>query len=183
MNENDEREQEPVLGDLELANENFATQQSEDSIEAQVSGTNGGDAAINRERAVSRARRPRVHRSFPAAPSKEALELPLAIQRLAAGTRIRRIRLFELLERSPESGPSRQLITNSARYGLTTGSHSSEWLELTDDGRIATADNVPEREKNRARFKVAIEQISPFNKLHARFVNNRLPAQSVMQTS
>jgi hypothetical protein len=45
---------------------------------------------------------------------------------------------------------------------------------------MATAENVPEREKIRARFKLAIEQISPFNKLHARFVNNRLPAKSVM---
>jgi hypothetical protein len=180
MNEHDEREQEPVPGDLELGTDSSGAHPSEVGITAQATGTNTDDAGTSRERRVSRTRRPRVQRSFPAAPFEEALELPLAIQRLAAGMRIRRIRLFELLERSPDSGPSRQLITNSARYGLITGNYNSEWIELTDDGRMATADNVPEREKIRARFKLAIEQIPPFNKLHARFVNNRLPAKSVM---
>jgi hypothetical protein len=128
----------------------------------------------------SRSRRSRVQRSFPAVPFEEALELPLAIQKFAAGTRIRRLRLFELLQRSPDSGPSRQLISNSSRYNLTTGSYSAEWIELTTDGRTATAEDVPEREKIRARFKLAIELIPPFKLLYDRFVNTRLPVKTVM---
>jgi hypothetical protein len=75
---------------------------------------------------AGRPRRGRIQRSFPAVPFEEALELPLAIQRHASGMKIRRVRLFELIGRSPESGPSRQLVTNSGRYGLTRRSYSSE---------------------------------------------------------
>jgi hypothetical protein len=62
--------------------------------------------------------RQRVARAFPASTFEEALELPLAIQRISGGTKVRRLTLFEQLDKSPESGPSRQMITNSARYGL-----------------------------------------------------------------
>ena len=99
MNEHDESEQEPVPGDLELGSESSGAHSSEDGIAAQASSTNSYDAGTNREGPVSRVRRPHVQCSFPAAPFEEALELPLAIQRLAAGMRIRRIRLFELLGR------------------------------------------------------------------------------------
>ncbi|MBD1890918.1 hypothetical protein H6F82_16650 [Coleofasciculus sp. FACHB-SPT9] len=125
-------------------------------------------------------RRRRVQREFPAAPFEEALEVALAIQEQASGQKIRRLRLFELMGRSAESSASRQILTNSSRYGLTNGSYKAEWIELTQDGYIATADDVPEREKTRARFKLAIEQITPFKKLHERYMNNRLPAKGVM---
>lgn len=137
--------------------------------------TSGLDAGVQ-----AKAKRRSVQRSFPAVPFEEALELPLAIQRLASGHRVRRLRLFELLQRSPDSGPSRALITNSTRYNLTTGSYAAEWLELTEDGRTGTSDEVPEREKIRVRFKLAIEEIPPFKLLHEQFVNGRLPAKSVM---
>lgn len=146
----------------------------EEQEEGEEQETTGGEERPRRRR------RARIQRSFPAAPFEEAMELANAIQQHAAGQRIRRLRLFELLERSPESGHSRQLLTNSARYGLTTGTHGAEWIELTPDGRTATADDVPEREKIRARFKLAIEQIAPFKALHDRFVNTRLPAKTVM---
>jgi hypothetical protein len=127
-----------------------------------------------------RRRRQLGQRPFPPTPFEEALELPSAIQRLASGQRVRRLRLFELLERSPDSSTSRALITSSARYNLTTGSYGAEWLELTPQGRQATSENVPEREKIRARYSLAIDQFAPFKKLHEQFVNNRLPAKSVM---
>ena len=91
----------------------------------------------------AKSKRKAVQRSFPAVPFEEALDLPAAIQRLASGHR--RLRLFELLERSPDSSVSRMLITNANRYGMTSGSYAAEWLELTDDGRIATSDEVPQR--------------------------------------
>src|SRR5687768_17842229 len=55
----------------------------------------------------------RVQRSFPAATFEEALELADAIQRFAAGHRIRRLTLFENLGKAPDSGHSRALITAS----------------------------------------------------------------------
>src|SRR5215208_1272365 len=129
----------------------------------------GGNSTVQ-----SRARRKPMQRHFPAAPFEETLEIPMAIQQYASGQRIRRMTLFDKLDRSPESGTSRQLITNSGRYSLTTGSYKAEWLELTELGRIATADDVPEREKIRARFKLAIELIEPFKILYEQYINKAL---------
>lgn len=131
----------------------------------------------------ARTRRKRPQRDFPAATFEEALELAFAIQKYASGQKIRRLTLFQEMERSAESGTSRQLVTNSSKYDLTIGSYKAEYLELTPEGYAATADDVPEREKVRARFKLAIEQIAPFKKLHERYVNNRLPAKNVMVDS
>jgi hypothetical protein len=83
-------------------------------------------SSTTNRRTQSPTRRKLTRRSFPAAPFEEALELPLAIHKFASGHRILRLRLFELLQRSPESGLSRQLITNSSRYGLITGGYTAE---------------------------------------------------------
>jgi hypothetical protein len=126
-------------------------------------------------------RRKRVNRSFPASSFEEALELPAAIQRIGGGEKVRRLTLFEQLDRSPESGPSRMLITNSSRYRLTQGSYGSEWLELTTTGKLATSSEVSERERLRARFELAIEGIPPFNLLYDRFKDHRLPTHAVLR--
>jgi hypothetical protein len=128
----------------------------------------------------TRIRRKRPQRDFPTLTFEESLELAFAIQKHASGQKIRRLTLFQEMGRSAESGTSRQLVTNSSKYGLTIGSYKAEHLELTPDGYAATAEDVPEREKIRARFKLAIEQITPFKKLHDHYVNNRLPAKNVM---
>ena len=44
-----------------------------------------------------------------------------AIQEHGSGQKIRRLTLFDALQRSPDSGPTRKLITGSVQYGLTTG--------------------------------------------------------------
>jgi hypothetical protein len=126
-------------------------------------------------------KRTRLVRSFPACSFEEALEIPNAIQRFASGQRIRRLTLFDQLGKSPDSGHSRQLITNSARYGLTIGSHSADYLDLTPDGRIATSPDMLARDRVSARFKLAIENVEPFKKLYEQYRGNKLPAQSVMK--
>jgi hypothetical protein len=118
---------------------------------------------------VTKARRKRVNRSFPAASFEEALELPLAIQKIGSGEKVRRLTLFEQLDKSPESGPSRMLITNSTRYGLTSGSYKAEWLELTTQGKVATSTEASPREQLRARFELAIDGIAPFKLLYDKF--------------
>jgi len=111
----------------------------------------------------------------------EALPLAEAIQKFAAGQRVRRLTLFEKLGRSAESGPSRQLITNSAQYGLTKGSYTAEWLELTDEGRLASADESAPVARLAARLELAITRVEPFNKLYEQFKDNRLPSAAVMR--
>jgi hypothetical protein len=126
-------------------------------------------------------RRQRTTRKFPASTFEEALVLARSIDRIAAGQPIRRLTLFDKLGKSPDSGPSRQLITNSGKYGLTKGSYSAERLELTPEGRLAVSQDVPPRDQLRARFKLAVENIAPFKALYERFKGNKLPAQAVLK--
>jgi hypothetical protein len=147
-----------------------------DKKSAKVTGTTqgGGNEGVE-------GRRKRVNRSFPASSFEEALELPLAIQRIGGGEKVRRLTLFEQLDRSPESGPSRMLITNSNRYGLTEGSYKAEWLELTPTGNVATSSEASERERLRARFELAIEGVPPFNLVYDRFKDHRLQTHAVLR--
>ena len=118
---------------------------------------------------------------FPVSSFEEALALANAIQKHASGQKVRRLTLFDQMGKSPDSGPSRQLIVNSNRYGLTKGSAVSEHLELTPDGRQATGVDVPPGDKLKARFKLAIENISPFKSLFDSQKGSRLPAQSILE--
>ena len=134
--------------------------------------------------AMSNTRRPRKARKarqFPASSFIEALPLAEAIHRFGGGQRVRRLTLFENLERSPDSGPSRQLITNSAQYGLTRGSYSAEHLELTDEGKLASGDESLGKRRLAAQLELAIRKIEPFNALYERFQDNRLPAPNVLR--
>jgi hypothetical protein len=125
--------------------------------------------------------RKRLMRSFPASTFEEALFLAQAIQQFAAGQKVRRLTLFDSLKKSPDSGDSRQLMTNSSRYGLTTGTHNAEYLELTPEGRTATSQEVPERQRIKARFDLAINNIPPFKDLYEQLKGNKLPAQAVLR--
>jgi hypothetical protein len=73
-------------------------------------------------------RRTRRTTLFPASTFEDALELPAAIFKMASGQMVRRITLLDELGKSPTSSATRQLITNSSKYGLTTGSYNAEML-------------------------------------------------------
>jgi len=117
---------------------------------------------------------------FPAASFEEALTIANAIQKHAAGRKVRRLTLFGQMGKSPDSGASRQLIINSNKYGLTKGNYAAEHLELTDDGKLATGSDVAPSDKLRARFKLAIEKVAPLHGLYKALKGNRLPATSVL---
>lgn len=126
-------------------------------------------------------RRTRTARSYPAASFIESLPLAEAIQKHAAGQRVRRLTLFEQMGRSADSGTSRQLITNASQYGLTKGSYQAEFLELTEKGALASGDDSLGRAKLAARLQLAIADVTPFNALYEQFKNNRLPATGVLR--
>jgi hypothetical protein len=126
------------------------------------------------------AKRPRRTPLFPASTFEDALELAIAIYEVGSGQPVRRITLFDSLGKSPDSGTTRQLVTNSAKYGLTTGSYSAEFLNLTPIGLQAVADEASPSTKVRARFKLAIENVEVFKALYEAYLGNRLPAQAVL---
>lgn len=95
--------------------------------------------------------------------------------------RLRRLALFERLDRTATSSTSRNMITSSSRYGLTSGSHSAEYLTLTEDGKIIASQSsslstIPEKV-----FHCAIRRFDIFNQVYEKLKGNRLPAQDVLQ--
>lgn len=124
---------------------------AQDDETREVSSDSGmGDSA-------SAQRRRRRQRPFPVLTFEESLVLGDAIQQHAAGDRVRRLTLFDSMSRDAESAASRNLVTSSNQYGITTGSYKAEYLELTEKGKIATSDSVDPREQLKARFALAVE--------------------------
>lgn len=133
------------------------------------------------EEASGASKRANSARTYPAGSFSDSLELGQAIHTHAAGGKVRRLTLMEKLGRSATSGPTRQLITNSARYGITKGSYNADWLELTPEGKLVVDETQPDRERVKSKFTLAIERIPPFKKLYDEYVKKRLPAIEVMR--
>ncbi len=130
------------------------------------------------------AKNSRKIKPFPAAAFEDALIIPNTILTIAgAAGKARRLTLFEKLEKSPDSGASRQLVVNSGRYGLTTGGYQAEHLELTPDGKLAVDPESNAKDRLRARFKLAIDNIPPFKQLFDLYAGSKLPSQAVMKDS
>jgi hypothetical protein len=132
------------------------------------------------EPASSTAKRSRVVRNFPATPFEEALSFAKSVLDYGSGAPVRRVTLFNHLGKSPESGPSRQMITNSNKYNLIKGGYQADILELTSEGKKAADDQIQPRERARAQVQLAILDIEPFVGLYERFKTLRLPAKGAL---
>lgn len=122
----------------------------------------------------------RKRRNFPNVGFQECFEFAKAIYELGVGQKVRRLTVFEKIEKSPDSGPSRMLVTNTNKYGLITGSYAAEFFELTKDGALATNDDIEDPIQLKAKFDLAFSKIDIYNQLYNRFVNNKLPSHSVI---
>lgn len=120
-----------------------------------------------------------ISKAFPTASFEEAMDLASVIQHNGV-TKMRRLTIFETLQKSPDSGPSRTLVTNSSRYGLTVGGYQAEHIELTEIGKAATDPDGNPRDQLKARFTCAVENIEPFKYLYERLANNKLPSEAVL---
>jgi len=85
------------------------------------------------------------------------------------------------MQKSPTSGPTKQLITNSGKYKITIGSYAAEWIALTPTGSVATELGVLTRRKLQAQFSLAIEGVTPFVQLYNEYKSKKLPTQDVMK--
>jgi hypothetical protein len=139
------------------------------------------ETEANAQGPEAKPRRRRRQRPFPATSFKEALFLAEAIQEHGAGQQIRRLTLFEALDRSPDSGPTRKLITSSNQYGITNGAYSAEFLDLTPLGRTASSTDAAPRAQLEARMELAILKIAPFAAIYERYKGSRLPTAEVLR--
>ena len=134
----------------------------------------------HRVEAAAARKKSRAQRPFPACSFEEALDFAKAIFEFGSGQPVRRISVFDHLQKSPESGPSRQLITNANKYGLTEGGYQAEFIKLTQNGLRAVDEESPPREMARARISLAIEGVDLFNALYNRLLGNKLPLRAAL---
>jgi hypothetical protein len=170
-----------AAGDLNCRKQVGTMTAEEDSeTEAAESEVNSPSSTPNSEPG-GKGRKTRSKKAFPNAAFEDVLELALAVQKLGAGNRVRRLDVFQELGRSPESGPSRQMVANSGKYGLTTGGVQAEYLELTPAGAKATDPDASLATTTKARFDCAIAGVPPFKFLYEKLSNNKLPSASVLK--
>jgi hypothetical protein len=78
---------------------------------------------------------------FPSYSIFDSLLLAKTICEKNGGRPMRRLTLFDALNRSPDSGTSRSLVTASSGYGLTQGGYSADEIKLTEQGRAIVEEN------------------------------------------
>lgn len=122
----------------------------------------------------------RKRRPFPTTSFQECFEFAKSISEIGAGQKVRRLTIFEKLGKSPDSGPTRALITNCGKYGLTVGSYSADYLELTEKAKQATNDELEDPIQLKAKFQLSFSSIEIYNQLYEKFVNNKLPSHAVI---
>jgi hypothetical protein len=125
--------------------------------------------------------RRRGPKPYPVIPFEQALRIGQGITDFGAGHPMKRDTLLEKLE-LPINQPTKDLITASTKYGITTGAHDAPELKLTEDGVKATAPTTS-LERSNARIKLAITNIEPFKKLYDKFAGGKMPAVEAMRDS
>jgi len=125
-------------------------------------------------------KRTRAVRPYPAATFKEARALGDAIVKFASGEKVRRLTILEQMNRKPTSSATKQLITDSGKYGITKGSYAADSMELTATGKLACDARTPRSDRLKAHFKLAVTDVAPFKLLYETYVDKPLPVHSVL---
>ena len=123
----------------------------------------------------------RTARPYPASSFEDALVIGNAIMTHAAGEKVRRLTLLEKLGKSASSSATRQMITNSGKYGITAGSYAADFLELTPVGAVAVNPAKAERERRKSQFDLAIDGVAPFKLLYEHYRSKRLPEREIIK--
>ena len=130
---------------------------------------------------ASSARRGRgPSKTYPTSTFEDALSVAGTIATHGSSDRMRRLTLFDRMGRAAESRQSRELVTSSGRYGLTSGSYQAEFLELTPEGKSVVEESSSRHADLRVKFELAVVLIEPFNQLYDRLKNQRVPADDVL---
>lgn len=132
------------------------------------------------KRGATRKRRPKL--PYPSTTFQSSLALPKAIFEHGGGlSTVNRLTVFDFLDASADSGPSRMLISHSYRYGLTTGNYKSEDLTLTPEGEVVVDPEADPALALRTKVQLAIKNIEPFGELYDELVGNRVPSEQILK--
>lgn len=135
---------------------------------------------VNTENVKGKKKRSRRNMPFATMCASECIIIPEGIWEYASGQKIRRITLFDELGKSPDSGPSRTMITASSKYGFTKGGYQAEYLELSEDGYVAFNPEENPQNQLKAKFNLVIEGNEYFKGLYEKYKGSKLPTKSVI---
>ena len=119
------------------------------------------------------AKRTRITRPYPTHSFQESLPIAETIQRVNGGQPVQTELLAEALGTSAKSSTFIQKLNASSKYGLTVGSYSDEFIELTELGESVTAPgSAEEREDSIIR---AVMEPDIFRKFYRIYEGKRMP--------
>jgi hypothetical protein len=118
----------------------------------------------------------RTLNTFPRIPISKVLDLAKTIYELGEGDPVPRLVVFDKLGKSPESGPSRMLITTSNSYGLTTGSYVAERLGITELGKSIVSKDGSQRRDEIVR---ALLTNDLFSRFHEKYSAKGIPTEPI----
>lgn len=98
---------------------------------------------------------------------------------IGGGGHVRRLTLFNEINKSPTSSASQALLSNSAKYGLTKGSCKSEFVEIMGLGSLC-AQEKQSTERAKALIEAAILNVYLFKSLYEGLVDLKLPSPSIL---
>lgn len=135
---------------------------------------------IKAEKPEKKKKRNRRNMPFASMCASECVILPEGIWKYAAGQKIRRITLFDEIGKSPDSGPSRTMITASSKYGFTNGGYQAEYLELSEEGYVAFNPEESLQNRLKAKFNLIIGGNDYFKAIYEKYKGSKLPIKSVI---
>ncbi len=156
-----------------------------DSNDIGTAESEGGQRSSVKKRAAKRKAskgRRRGAKPYPTMPFEQALRFGEGVERVGSGHPVQRTTLFENLK-LPINRATRDLITASSKYGITTGSHTADEFGLAIPDGAKAVEGTPSPERTRARIKLAIMNIESFRQLYERFRGRKIPAKAVMRDS
>ncbi len=117
---------------------------------------------------------------FPSMELEEVLVLSKHIVDAGVNGSMKRQRVMEDLNLSPNSQKARDLVTNSSKYGLTSGGYNAEYLKITDETKYAFVSQSDEHFKS-VWFSFAIAKFESFSNLYDEIKERSLPKSTVLQ--
>lgn len=141
-----------------------------------------GRASVQAKRQVRKDKttRKRGRKSYPVVAFADVLPLAEGIMKHNAGQPVVRETLLRKMGLEANAQSTRNLITNSNKYGATEGCYAAPNLKLTEKGLLAVDPRANPIDQKKARFALAIEDVEEFNAVFEKRKGNNMPAPEML---
>ncbi len=117
---------------------------------------------------------------YPVVAFSDVLPLAEGIWKHNSGQEVVRTTLLAKMGLDAGTQSTRNLITNSNKYGATEGSYAAPNLKLTPKGLLAVSPKANPIDQRKARFALAIGDVEEFNAVYEKRKGNNMPAPEML---